>query len=82
MSNMELAHAIDRIRMASDGQEIAVFTTGQTGVFRCVFARTVATQQEIEEGHPSFIGVFSAMDDIEDVRKQLRAAERRQQVSA
>ena len=73
MSLMSLAHAVERIRQAREGQEIAVFQAppGRAGL-NCVFARTVETYRRLQAGDPMLIGVFDGSMAPDEVTQALR----------
>lgn len=73
MSLMSVPHAVERIRHAREGQEIAVFTApGRVGLLNCVFARTVETYRRLQAGDPGLIGVFDGSMAREEVTRTLR----------
>lgn len=72
MSKMTLAHAVERIAAAAEGQEIAVFQCSSPDVLECVFARTVETQRRLKADDPRLIGVFDGTQSRETLTQALR----------
>ena len=76
MSISAIEHAMIRIAFARVESPIAVFTCNVPGHVNAMFAATVKTQERIERGDPTLLGVFDASMNMRHIRAQLQQAAR------
>ena len=71
MSISTIKVIVERIRVSTTASPIAVFEK-KDGQLDAVFAATIATQQRVMSGDPSFIGMFNKGMNRIEIKEKLQ----------